>query len=353
MIDSIVTSNPQSYSTTNSAQGINQYKFQASEALPSLPKYKLKTRFHQKSSPDGDDRQDIYTRVTNKIIADLENGNLTWVKPWKTSNGFGDCLSLPLRCDGQPYQGINVLSLWGAAAEKGYTRPIWMTFKKAQELGGCVKKGEKGTLVVYANKIVKSETDDQGEETISAIPFLKGYTAFNVEQIGGLPEKYYKTPSHSENTKARIEFVEKFIAETKAVIQHGGNKALYNPSQDMIQMPLSQAFPDSESYYATLAHEIMHWTNHPSRLDRQFGEKRFGNSAYAMEELVAEIGSAFLCAALGITLETREDHAAYVQHWLSILKKDNRAIFTAASHAQRAVNYLHGLSAFLKPSEML
>jgi antirestriction protein ArdC len=344
MTDIIFTSNPQNYSITNSAQDINHHKLQPSETLPPLPKCKTKTKLRRKPRPDDNERQDVYTRVTNKIIADLEKGNLTWIKPWKTSNDFGDCLSLPLRCDGQPYQGINVLSLWGAAAEKGYTRPIWMTFKKAQELGGCVKKGEKGTLVVYANKIVKSETNDQGEETISAIPFLKGYTAFNVEQIRDLPEKFYKMPSHIEDTKTRIESMEKFISDTKAVIQHGGNKAFYSSSEDMIQIPLSQAFRDSESYYATLAHEITHWTNHPSRLDRQFGEKRFGNSAYAMEELVAEIGSAFLCAALGITLETREDHAAYVQHWLSILKKDNRAIFTAASHAQRAVNYLHGLS---------
>jgi antirestriction protein ArdC len=249
-----------------------------------------------------------------------------------------------LRIDGQPYQGINVLTLWGTAVDKGYTRPVWMTFKKAQELGGCVKKGEKGTLVVYANKFEKSEVNEKGEETTSTIPFLKGYTVFNVEQINGLPEEFYKTPTPAEDTKTRMESVEKFIADTKAIIQHGGNKAFYSPAHESIQMPPSKSFRDIESYYATLAHEITHWTNHPSRLDRQFGQKRFGNAAYAMEELVAEIGSAYLCAALGITPETREDHAAYIQSWLSVLKKDNRAIFTAASHAQRAVDYLQGLS---------
>ena len=300
---------------------------------------------HQVEQPnlDANDKQDVYTRVTNKIIADLEKGNLTWFKPWK-SKDFGGCVSFPLRSDGQPYQGINVLNLWGAAVDKGYIQPVWMTFKKAKELGGQVKKGEKGTLVVYANTFEKSEVDDKGEETRSTIPFLKGYSVFNVEQISGLPEEFYKTPVPAEDTKARMEFVEKFIANTKAVIQHGGKKAFYNPTQDIIQMPPPQSFRDIESYYATLAHELTHWTNHPSRLDRQFGQKRFGNAAYAMEELVAEIGSAFLCATLGITPETREDHTAYIQYWLSVLKKDNKAIFTAASHAQRAVDYLRGLS---------
>ena len=291
--------------------------------------------------------QDIYTRVTNKIIADLEKGNLTWFKPWR-SKDFGGCVSLPLRSDGQPYQGINVLTLWGTAVDKGYNRPVWMTFNKAKEFGGQVKKGEKGTLVVYANTFEKSEVNDKGEETTSTIPFLKGYTVFNVEQINGLPEKFYETPSRLEDTRARMEAVEKFISDTKAIIQHGGNKAFYTPTHDAIKMPPSQSFRDIESYYATLAHELTHWTSHFSRLDREFGQKRFGDHGYAMEELVAEIGAAFLCAALGITPETREDHAAYIQSWLKVLKKDKRAIFTAASHAQRAADYLHGLSTSLE-----
>jgi antirestriction protein ArdC len=292
-------------------------------------------------------KQDVYTRVTHKIIADLEKGNLTWVKPWK-SKDFGGCVALPLRSEGTPYQGINVLSLWGAAIDKGYTRPVWMTFKKAKELGGQVQKGEKGTLVVYASTFEKSEFNEKGEETTSTIPFLNGYTVFNVEQISGLPEKFYETPSRLEDTRARMEAVEQFISHTKAVIRHGGNKAFYSPSHDFIQMPPSQSFRDMASYYATLAHELTHWTNHPSRLDRQFGVKRFGNDAHAMEELVAEIGAAFLCAVLGITPETREDHAAYIQSWITVLKKDTKAIFTAASYAQRAVGYLRGLSTSLE-----
>ena len=177
---------------------------------------------------------------------------------------------------------------------------------------------------------------------------MKGYTVFNAEQINGLPEKFYETPSRLEDTRVRMEAVEQFIINTKAIIQHGGNKAFYSPSHDFIQMPPSQSFRDIESYYAILAHELTHWTSHSSRLDREFGQKRFGDHGYAMEELVAEIGAAFLCAFLGITPETREDHAAYIQSWLTVLKKDNRAIFTAASQAQRAVDYLRGLSTSLE-----
>jgi antirestriction protein ArdC len=345
MASIVFTSNPQNYSIVNVAQGIKQGNFQeASKAL--RPQSKPKARFHKQpcSSNNNTEKQDVYTRVTNKIIADLEKGNLTWTKPWK-SKDFGGSASLPMRCDGQPYQGINVLTLWGTAADKGYTRPVWMTYNKANELGGQVKKGEKGTLVVYANKFEKSEVNDKGEEKISTIPFLKGYTVFNVEQIDGLPEKYYETPSRLEDTRTRMEAVEQFVVNTKVVIEHGGSRAFYSPTPDRIQMPPSQSFHDIESYYAILAHELTHWTGHSLRLNRGFSTIRFGGkSAYAMEELTAEIGSAFLCAALGITPETREDHAAYIEIWLVVLKQDNRAIFTAASQAQRAVEYLHSLN---------
>lgn len=289
------------------------------------------------------DKQDIYTSVTNKIIADLEKGNLTWTQPWKGNDLMGS-VSLPLRSDGTPYRGINVLLLWASSAVKGYKYSNWLTYKKAQELGGQVKKGEKGTQVVYANTFTKSELDDKGEETTSEIPFLKGYVVFNAEQISGLPDKFYENHIHEWNDINYLDSVERFVCNTKAVIQRGGSKAFYNPTQDIIQMPPSPSFRDIESYYATLAHELTHWTNHASRLNRQFGQRRFGDQGYAMEELVAEIGAAFLCAVLGITPEPQEGHAAYIQGWLKVLKKDTRAIFTAASHAQRAVDYLRGFS---------
>ena len=148
----------------------------------------------------------------------------------------------------------------------------------------------------------------------------------------------------STTTLTRLEFAERFFASTKATIQHGGNRAFYSPDRDIVQMPELHTFRDAESYYATLAHEMTHWTRHSSRLDRDLGRKRFADAGYAMEELVAEIGAAFLCADLGITPETRDDHAAYIASWLQVLKNDKRAIFTAASHAQKAADYLHGLA---------
>jgi antirestriction protein ArdC len=290
------------------------------------------------------DKQDVYTRVTGKIIADLERGRLTWQQPWEASHQAGP-VSRPLRVEGQPYRGVNVIMLWSAAIEKGYACPIWMTYKQAAELDGQVRKGERGSLVVYASSFTKTVADDQGDAVEQEIPFMKGYTVFNAEQIDGLPGHYYAASPPARHDVARLDAVDQFFAATGATIRHGGGQALYSPAQDLVQMPEMGAFRDQESYYATLAHEMTHWTRHPSRLDRDFGRKRFGDAGYAMEELVAEIGAAFLCADLGITPETREDHAAYIGSWLKVLRQDKRAIFTAASHAERAADHLHAYQA--------
>jgi len=228
--------------------------------------------------------------------------------------------------------------------ENGYVAPIWMTFNQAKQLCANVRKGEHGSLVVFADRMTKTVQDEKGEDVEKHIPFMKGYTVFNVEQIENLPVHYYARtePKHATELE-RNEAVEKFVASTGAVIKHGGNRAFYRMADDIVQMPELQAFKNTESYYATAAHEITHWTRHPSRLDRSFEQKRFGDSGYAMEELVAEIGSAFLCADLEITPEPREDHAAYIESWLKALKNDKRAVFTASSHAQRATDYLHSL----------
>ena len=177
-----------------------------------------------------------------------------------------------------------------------------------------MRKGEHGSLVVYADKIIRTETDSEtGEEAERAIPFMKGYTVFNVEQIEGLPEHYYAKPAPRGETVQRIERAESFFAATGAKVVHGGSRRLLCRSRtDHVQMPCIDFFRDAESYYATLAHEMTHWTRHPSRLDRDFGRKRFGDEGYAMEELVAELGSAFLSADLELTPEVREDHAAYI-----------------------------------------
>jgi antirestriction protein ArdC len=286
-------------------------------------------------------KADTYEKVTNRIIADLEQGELTWLKPWSSGNMEGRIIR-PLRHNGLPYSGINVLMLWSAAVESGYASPFWMTFKQAQELGAHVRKGEQGSLVVYANTITKTEEGENGQDEERKIPFMKGYTVFNVEQIEGLPEHYAAKPEAVIDAAQRIDHAESFFAATGADIRHGGNSAHYSGGTDHVQMPAFEAFRSPEAYYATLAHELTHWTKHPKRLDRDFGRKKWGDEGYAKEELVAELGAAFLCADLALTPEPGMDHAAYIQSWLKVLKEDKRAIFSAAAHAQRAADFLHG-----------
>jgi antirestriction protein ArdC len=285
---------------------------------------------------------DVYARVTNKILADLDQGVRPWVKPWRGEQAAGRIVR-PLRANGTPYRGVNILLLWGAALEQGFSCPVWMTYKQAETLGAHVRKGEHGSLVVYADRFTKKETDeDSGEDIEKHIPFMKAYTVFNVEQIEGLPASCYAKPeSRPETVENRDARLEAFFRATGAVIRHGGNRAFYAPAPDFVQMPPFPAFRDAESYYATLAHEMTHWTRHPARLARDFGREKFGDEGYAKEELVAELGAAFLCADLGITPEVREDHAAYIAFWLKALQDDKRFIFTAAAHAQRAVDLLH------------
>ena len=288
-------------------------------------------------------RQDVYQRITGQIVAELEKGTRPWLKPWNAEHAAGR-ITRPLRGNGIPYQGINVLMLWSASVAKGYAAPIWMTFRQAAELGAHVRKGEEGSLVVYASKVTRTETDAAtGEESERDIPFMKGYTVFNVEQIDGLPAQYHAKAAPRLDPVQRIDQAEAFFAATGATIRHGGTMAYYAYSSDHVQMPPFESFRDAESYYATLAHETTHWTRHKSRLDRDFGRKRWGDEGYAMEELVAELGAAFLSADLDVTPEVRDDHAAYIATWLKVLKSDSRAIFTAASHAQRAADFLHGL----------
>lgn len=290
-------------------------------------------------------RADVYTRITNTILTELEQGTRPWLKPWNAEHAAGR-ITRPLRANGIPYRGINVLMLWAEAESKGYTAPIWITFKQALDLGAHVRKGEHGSLVVYASKTTRTEVDAvTGDESERDIPFLKGYTVFNVEQVEGLPAQYQATAGQTLDPVQRIAQADAFIAATGARVAHGGNRAFYSISEDRIQMPPFEAFRDAESYYATLAHETVHWTRHESRLNRDFGRKRWGDEGYAMEELVAELGSAFLSSDLSLTPEVMPDHASYIASWIKVLKDDKRAIFTAAAHAQRAADFLHGLQA--------
>ncbi|MCK6438834.1 MAG: ssDNA-binding domain-containing protein [Planctomycetes bacterium] len=287
-------------------------------------------------------RADVYQRITDRIITDLENGVRPWLKPWSAEHMAGR-ITRPLRWNGKPYSGINVIMLWSEATVRGYACPIWMTYKQAAELGGQVRKGEHGSLVVYADRFKKVETDDTGAQTEREIPFLKGYTVFNCEQVDGLPAHYYATAAPQMDPRERITHAEAFFAATGIDIRHGGDRAYYAVHSDHVQMPPFECFRDVLSYYQTLAHETCHATRHPSRLDRDFGRKRWGDEGYAMEELVAELGAAFLSADLGLTPEPRDDHAAYIASWLKVLKDDKRAVFTAAAHAQRAADYLTNL----------
>ena len=287
-------------------------------------------------------RVDLYTRITSQIVEQLEKGVRPWMKPWNAEHAAGR-VSRPLRHNGEPYRGVNILTLWMTAEAKGHLSPFWLTFAQCKELGGFVKKGEHGTPVVYANTFKKKDINEAGDEIEQEIPFLKEYTVFCADQCEGLPTPFYQLAERPTEKIERIEQAERFFAHTKADIRTGGNQAYYAVGADYVQMPPFETFRDAESHAATLAHELTHWTRHPSRLNREFGRKRFGDEGYAVEELVAELGSAFLCADLAITPEVREDHAAYLQNWLTVLKNDRRAIFTAASHATKAVDFLHGL----------
>lgn len=294
-------------------------------------------------------KSDIYQRITDQIVADLERGVRPWHKPWNAEHAAGR-ITRPLRAGGQPYNGINVIMLWSAAMAQGFAAPIWMTFKQAKEMGAHVRKGEKGNLVVYANTITKTEENERtGEEEERNIPFMKGYTVFNVEQIDGLPAHFHAPAEAPFDPVQRNQTAETFFRSTGADIRHGGNQAYYTVTHDYVQMPPFETFCDAQSYYATLAHECTHWTRHEKRLERDFGRKRWGDEGYAMEELVAELGAAFLSADLDLTPEPREDHAAYIASWLRVLKDDKRAIFTAAAHAQRAADFLNGL----QPTDMV
>lgn len=280
------------------------------------------------------EKQDVYQRVTDQIVAAIEKGAGTWRMPWHTTGKFAFS---PVNLQShKPYRGINTLMLWAAAEQKGYDSAEWATYKQWQERGAQVRKGEKSTLVVFwkfANSAESQDDDDTPER--SRFCFARAYSVFNAAQVDGYTPKVEDPETEPE----RIAEADDFFSGVGATVRHGGNRAYYTPSDDHIQMPPLAAFEENLSYYSTLAHEHGHWTAKAGRCDRQLG-KRFGDNAYAAEELIAELCAAFLCARLSLTSEPREDHAQYIQSWLKVLKSDKRAIFTAASKAQQAADYL-------------
>ena len=290
-------------------------------------------------------RADIYARITDRIVADLERGVRPWVRPWSAGNMTGR-ITRPLRYNGEPYTGINVVLLWLEAVARGFRSTTWMTFKQAVALGAHVRKGESGSLVVYASRFTKNETDSHGNEVEKDIPFLKAYTVFCVDQIDGLPAHYYAQSSEPQRDQIlRIATADVFFSNTGAMIRYGGDKAYYAPGVDIVQMPPFESFRDGASYYATLGHECVHWTAPVHRANRDLSRYAKDRSERAREELVADLGASFLCADLGIVpeMEPRPDHASYLASWLAVLSNDRRFIFSAAAQAQRAVAYLHDL----------
>ena len=273
----------------------------------------------------------IAQEVTDRILDQLKAGVCPWKQPW--TGGTGSKLMPVNHVTGRAYSGVNVLLLWIRAQDAGYDNSRWLTYKQAQEAGGHVRKGEKGVRVVFVSTFER-ETQDGLER----VPFLKAFTVFNVAQCEGLSVSAEPRKPVSENV--RDDDAEGFIRATGAVINHGEGRAYFKPSTDSIMIPDFETFGTSGAYYATVFHELGHWTGAPSRLDRQFG-KRFGDDAYAAEELVAELTSAFCCAELGIQNTAGAD-AAYIAHWLKFLTDHSTAILTAASKASKALEYLRG-----------
>lgn len=270
------------------------------------------------------EKRDLYAEVTTKVIAQLEAGVAPWIKPW--TNGATDA-SLPYNyLTKRAYRGVNVLLLWAAA----YPNNAWLTYRQAQQLGAHVRKGERGTTIVFYKPFKVRDTNANGEKVERTIPLLRAFTVFNIAQIENLPEVAAPAP-------VKANFAAAAAAMAQAHIVHSGNAAHYVPWHDYIEMPTLDKFRSESDYYSVGLHELTHWTGHAKRCAREFG-KKFGDETYAREELVAEMGAAFLCARFGI--EGKLQHAEYLKNWIDVLKSDKRAILTAASAAQKAVDFI-------------
>lgn len=292
------------------------------------------------------DRVDVYTRVTDQIVRAIEAGAGDWTMPWHAGE---HTFQYPVNAStGKRYRGINVVALWAEAYMRGYPEAQWATFKQWSDLGHHVRKGEHAAVGVFWKPVDRNaDVEDQAErdeEEARQRWIARAFPLFNAAQVEG-----YEPPSLPVSpTQQRIERAERFFAALDVDVRHGGGRAFYVPAVDYVQLPPFEAFADPISYYATRGHETIHWTGAEKRMARDLSG-RFGSDAYGAEELVAELGAAFLAADLELTPEPRADHAAYIDTWLRILKADNRAIFTASSHAQRAVDYLHGLQPTIAP----
>ena len=293
---------------------------------------------------------DIYTRITDKIIAELDAGTVPWFRPWSVEADPFPRNALSQR----PYRGINTLLLGMESHSHGYTSNQWLTFRQSHQLGAHVRKGEhSATIIYYESRMVeKGDAEvvaDGNEAEKHFMPLLKVFNVFNIDQIDGLPERYQEVVLPEANWDA-CAVAEQIMACSGAVIHHQGFKAFFSPLNDLIYLPSQKNFADASSYYSTALHELCHWTGATARLGRKLG-RRFGESAYAMEELVAEMGSAFLSAHC--RLDGQLQHASYIASWLDVLQRDKRAVFVAAAQAQKAADYLLEHAGLIAPAEAM
>lgn len=282
------------------------------------------------------EKKDIFQRVTDQIVSAIEAGTNSYRMPWKTSSRF---ISSPINAvSKKPYRGINILILWATAQQKGYTSGTWATYKQWQEMGAQVRKGEKSANVVFWKFFDVSENPEQDEAAEAGskrVPMARDYWVFNADQVDGFTKPEEQELTHGE----RIAQAEEFFRRLEIDLRPGGNRAYYSPSTDSVHMPAFEAFKEPLYYYSVLSHETTHWTGAEKRLNRDM-KGRFGSEGYAMEELVAELGAAFLCSELSLPTDPRKDHAPYIASWLQALKNDKRAIFTAAAKAQEALDWM-------------
>ena len=281
-------------------------------------------------------KRNIYKEVTDQIVRDLEQGAAPWVKPWNATSSGNPFLPFNAVSKAN-YRGINTVVLMCTQYSKQYDSSCWLTYKQAQSLGGNVRRGERGTMVTLYKKMTRKIVEN-GEDKLITFPLMRAFTVFNLQQVDGVDIEDNTPPPSDDDEVTRIEKADSIINASNARIEHGGDKACFIPSIDQILMPMQGDFDSDEHYYSTLLHELTHWTGHKARLDRdQSGG--FGSKDYAFEELVAELGSAFLCAQTGIQGDLR--HSGYIDNWIQLLKSDQKALFKAASLAQKSCEFLN------------
>jgi antirestriction protein ArdC len=288
-------------------------------------------------------RKDIHQQVTDTIIKQLEQGTVPWYRPWIPGTQDASYQLPKNYTTGNKYRGINIVLLWAASQDQQFNSNEWASFKQWKEIDESVRENEKGTMIVYYDTV---EREEEGE--IKHIPFLKHSYVFNRNQLASYNPDAKVIEVPRKPLVDRIGTIEDFVANTNAKVEHDKPMACYSIKEDKISMPELSSFIDTktctatEGYYATLMHELTHWTGHTSRLDRKLSNK-FGDKHYAVEELVAEMGAAFVCTEFDISKPTKEHHASYIAAWLDVLKQNKHAVFTAASEASKASEFLHRL----------